>query len=64
MFTIVVGIACLLAGIVLEAKFGGAIKSDFGALKAEVTTLIAEVRGAKAAAEVKTPAPAAAPPAA
>lgn len=51
MFTIIaVGIACLLAGVVLEAKLGGAIKSDFSALKAEVTKLIEEVRGAKSAA--------------
>jgi hypothetical protein len=48
---IAVGIACFLAGVVFEAKFGAAAKSDFAALKAEVITLIAEVRGAKAKVE-------------
>jgi hypothetical protein len=48
MLTIVVGIACLLLGIVLEAKFGAAGKAEYAALKTEVTTLITEVRGAKA----------------
>jgi hypothetical protein len=51
MFTmIVVGIACLLLGVVLEAKFGAAGKAEYAALKTEVTALITEVRGAKSAA--------------
>jgi hypothetical protein len=48
---IILCVGCLLLGIVLEAKFGAAAKSDFVALKAEVTTLIAELRGAKGAVE-------------
>jgi outer membrane murein-binding lipoprotein Lpp len=50
-FTIAVGVACFLAGLVVEAKFGTKIKSDVQALVTEVRNLASEVRNAKTSTE-------------